>query len=300
MMANTEEQSSDLQLKVVALRQQAKSRGIGVLSESKKKQGATDVVLGQLPLWQENVRGLPNALARSALFTIGNSSDLRQQHKGAVIFALQGIEMSYTGEELRQDDEDVFLQLIHLARLQPISCAVEVSAYQLLKELGWGSGKADYTRLRGSIERMKANSLSLKQEKDRANPEKGYSASLIRKFEWEGMVRWRITFEPEIIKLFGENEFTKLDWLQRKQLSTMAKKLHSFYFTHREPFGLYTKTLHQICASRIKVMSKYRYKLKQALDELKLIEFLDSWEIDDNDVVRVIRTRSAMLQAQPR
>ena len=98
---------------------------------------------------------------------------------------------------------------------------------------------------------------------------------------------------PVILKDFAENKFTKLDWAKRKQLATMAKKLHSFYFTHREPFGLYVKTLHQICSSRIAVMAKFRYKLRQALDELKSIGFLDSWEIDKNDVVRVMRSGRA-------
>jgi len=278
---------NDLQLRTIALRNRLGSRPRqGPCNEN----SLSVVIPDQLPLWEDRVRGLPNALARSALFTIGNSSDPREQHKGTVIFALQGIEMSYTGEELRQDDEDVFLQLIHIARLQPISHGVEVAAHHLLKELGWGTGKADYLRLKATIDRLKANALKLRFNVQAGqDKEKGYAGSLIRKFEWEGKERWRIWLEPEIVRLFSDTEFTKLDWAQRKKLKAMAKKLHSFYFTHREPFGLYVKTLHQICSSRIKVMAKFRYLLRRALDELVRVGFLISWEIDPGDVVRVSR-----------
>ncbi|MEN3294792.1 MAG: hypothetical protein V7642_4045, partial [Burkholderiales bacterium] len=63
----------------------------------------------QLPLWENQVRGLPNPLARSALFTVARQNEPRQHLKERPITSVKGVEIFYTGEELRQDDEDVFL-----------------------------------------------------------------------------------------------------------------------------------------------------------------------------------------------
>ena len=71
----------------------------------------------QLPLWPNDLRGIPNAFARSALFNVANArKGERSNVKRLEIAALRGISITYTGEELRQDDEDVFLQLLHIAR----------------------------------------------------------------------------------------------------------------------------------------------------------------------------------------
>lgn len=242
----------------------------------------------QLPLWEERFRGLPNALARSALFTIGNSSDPRLQFKDHPVFAIKGIEITYTGEELRQDDEDVFLQLVHLARLQPIEDGFDFHAATVLRELKRSNGTKEYTALRKSINRLKANALTVKTLEGEG---KGFSGSVVRKFDWEGESRWHVWMEPEILRLFGPTSYTRLDWEFRHKLSGMGKKLHSFYVTHREPYGLYVSTLRMICASRIAVMAKFRYKLKKALDELVKEGFLTSYLIDKNDVVRVVRAR---------
>ena len=57
--------------------------------------------VAQLPLWEERVRGLPNSFARSALFTSANRSVERENFRRRKIATLRGVEMFYTGEELR-------------------------------------------------------------------------------------------------------------------------------------------------------------------------------------------------------
>ncbi|WP_420915446.1 plasmid replication initiator TrfA [Burkholderia glumae] len=89
-----------------------KSEGTQRASE---KTGARPLPV-QLPLWAPRKRGLPNPLARCALFTASGKTEPRIDFKRSVIASLEGYEIAYTGEELRQDDQDVFLQLVHVAR----------------------------------------------------------------------------------------------------------------------------------------------------------------------------------------
>lgn len=250
--------------------------------------------VAQLPLWDERVRGLPNSLARSALFTSSNRSVARDHCKFQRIATLKGAEIHYTGEELRQDDGDVFLQLVHLARQQPLGEIIEFSGYALLKELGWTTSKGSYERLRECINRLSATSVVVKS--DGTIGDKGYGGSLIRKFEWNADAergtsqRWKIWLEPEIVVLFGRDSYTRIDWEQRLSLPPLAKWLHQFYFTHEKPLGYKVETIKILCGSRIAVLAKFRYKLRESLEMLVSVGFLTSFAIDSrSDVLSVER-----------
>lgn len=243
----------------------------------------------QLPLWRDDRRGVPNDLVRSALFTVGNPRNRRRDMKQEIIAAIGDIEIRYTGEELRQDDEDVFLQLVHLARLADLGDVVLFSARSLLSALGWATDGRSYKRLKGSIIRLSANTLTVQ------NSERGYSGSLIRDFQWReegrgGPAKWQVRFEPRIIALFSQTSYTQILWEQRLKLSNVSKWLHSFYATHSQPFPMKPETLHRLSGSQVKEPRKFRQMLRAGLDELIKVGFLDSWEIDAKTrLVHVVR-----------
>jgi len=249
----------------------------------------------QLPLWGEERRGVPNDLVRSALFTVGNKSHKRAYLKEAVIAALGDIQISYTGEELRQDDEDVFLQILHLSRTAPLGTHIDFTAYSMLQSLSWTTDGRAYDRLKRSLIRLKATSLTV------SNADRGYAGSLIRTFEWQDPAgtqsrMWRVCLESKIIALFGRTAYSQVIWEQRLQLGPVAKWLHSFYFTHADPFPMKAQTLRTLCGSAVKDLFKFRQNLKSALDELVTVGFLVSWQIDRQDNVHVERVQRASLR----
>lgn len=236
----------------------------------------------QLPLWTEKVRGLPNSFARSALFCVGSRS--RRRHlKNEEIAALNDTVIRYTGTELRQDDEDVFLQLVHLARGRPVIDTVEFSAYGMLKELSWGHSSKAYERLRECIDRLKANALKVSFKVD--GREIGFAGSLIRKFVWadgEGARQhWKVWFEREVVVLFGAVSYTEIEWLQRTKLGgAIAKWLHGFYVTLSECPPMQVETLRHLCGSQCASMPAFRQMLRKAMQELIAIEFIYDWKLD--------------------
>ncbi len=244
----------------------------------------------QLPIWSDERRGVPNDLVRSALFSIANRRAKRAYLRNAEIAALGSIVVRYTGEQLTQLDEDVFLQIVHMARLSPLGDSVEFTAHGMLKSLGWTTDGRAYDRLRESIQRLKATGLEVHNQKN------GYSGSMIRDFAWQEMDgkssrTWKVRLEPRIIALFGLTSYSQIDWEQRLQLSgPLAKWLHSFYYTHREPLPMKVATLHRLCGSTAKQMFKFRQNLREALGELQSVGFLESWRIvADSDLVQVRR-----------
>lgn len=247
----------------------------------------------QLKFWNDRVRGLPNPMARSALFTASNKP--RQQLKNTEIVSSSEFKLFYTGEELRQIDEDVFLQLIHCARMRPLGEVVEISGYQLLKALGWSFDSRAYKRLRDSIERLTNGNIKINFA---TKAKAGYIGSMIRKVLWSGesagTTKWRIYLEPEIISLFDADSYSLILWEQRLGLRDLAKWLLSFYYTHAIPFPYKVETIYSLCGSGAKSMNHFRADLKIALQDLQNAGFLDSWAITDKDLVEVVRNKPAI------
>lgn len=262
----------------------------------------------QLPLWHDRVRGLPNPIARSSLFTVGNQNEPRafyQTHR--TIQTLAGWLMTVRGEELRQDDEDVFLQLIHLARCQPLGEAVSFSAYSFLKELGWKRSAEGYARLKASFDRLQFTSIRLSADTTDTGGFYLYQGALLRKFVGKSSdsqapkTKWSVWLEPEIIKLFGPSTYTQVWWEQRLRLrSALAKYLHSYFSTHEAPYPLKVETLKGLTGSRAARLTDFRKALRVALQQLVAEGFLDEWHIDGSDIVHVVRsTRGKAAKVLP-
>src|SRR5690554_6793973 len=63
----------------------------------------------QLPIWGDDRRGLPNEIVRSSLFNARNRNIQRQYLRAVEIAVIGDGSITYTGDELRQDDETVYM-----------------------------------------------------------------------------------------------------------------------------------------------------------------------------------------------
>lgn len=265
------------------------------MGETVETAGAIQKAKTQLPLWRDQVRGLPNAFARSALFCIGSRS-ARRKMSNVLITSVRGSSVTYTGEELRQDDQDVFLQLVHLARgrtTEQLQHPVKFKAYRMLKELGWPFSKIGYKRLRDCIDRLKANSLKVRFVKsDRGRPAT-FAGSLVRKY-WTGEEderkttggspqEWEVWLEPEVVNMFEQFSFSEIEWSQRLQLDRpLSKWLHSFLTDLGLPApAMNVDELRALSGSQAKEVKTFKMNLKEALEELKQIGFIIDFKFDE-------------------
>lgn len=267
------------------------------LKQLAKKRAVPRITPTRLPLRREQLRGLPNSMARSALFTCAHPRTPRAYLNRQRIASLANYEIYYTGAELRQEDEDVFLQVVHLARYAPVGEVVEIAGNQMLTALKWNNSKRDYDRLRDCIDRLKEGTIRVTQDGGKS----GYAGSLIRKFTWQQdqgtgtRMKWRIYLEREIVALFGDEAYTLLCWEDRSKLSRLAKWLHAFYHTHGEPYPIKAETLMRLSGSKFSELRDFRKEIRKALDELVAIGFLKSWSRrPDSDVFAVTRTPPAL------
>ena len=82
-----------------------------------------------LPEWADGKGASPNEIVRSALFTARNRNMRRAYLKQAEIVVTGGGAILYLGEELRQDDELVWMRLLHLSKGQPLGDPIFFTPY---------------------------------------------------------------------------------------------------------------------------------------------------------------------------
>lgn len=246
------------------------------------------VMQSVLPLWDDEKRGVPNPFIRSGLFSVKNT-ETRIFMQKMPIASLSNYKVTYTGQELQQDDLSVWMSLINLARNQPMSDSILFTGYSLVKDLGWRMHSESYRRAKESIERLKVTGIEISTN----NNETAYSGSLIREYAWtaqdtKGNARWMVRFESRVSTLFMEDTTTLLEWETRKKIgtrATVAQWLHSFYSSHRDPIPLTVEKLYELCRSGDS-LSSFRRNIKNALNKLVDVDFLANFSII-NDAVHV-------------
>lgn len=283
----------DLFTKLAAADEKRRSRTPSLTSSSSTSSATTRdglKIVQQLPLWADELRCLPNEIVRSALFNARNRKQPRAYIKNADIAVIGGGRITYRGEELRQDDETVWLQLIHMAKEGPLGQITEFTPYSLCKAIQWPICKGSYDRLRACLHRMQATSLSVYSERLKS----GVSLSMIPVFAWQDedkqtLKKYRVQVAPQLVELFGDVHYTQMEWSQRLALPDgIATWLHGYYASHKTPNDIKLDTIKRGSGITTESPSRLRQLIEKALSELAKVGFLAGWEIK-GDLVLVTR-----------
>lgn len=253
-------------------------------SDKEKEQTQADKKDKVLPFWPEEVRSVPNAVLRGALFTVSKERAIFKELTS--IASVDGIEIRYMGQRLNQVDLDLWEMLLHLQRLNPLGDRVEFTAHSMLKALGRGTSGADHETLNNGLARLIGNATEVKWLKER----KAFAGSLVSSyFRDEDTGRYVVKFNQDMATLYGQGH-TYIDLEQRQALgqNNLAKWLHGFYASHADPFGYKVETLQRLCGSTADRLGDFRKLLIKALDKLVEVGAIIRWRIDSGtDVVTV-------------
>jgi hypothetical protein len=263
------------------------------IQERERKKEEERLVTGviYLPTWREDRRGSPNSFLRSALFAAIQSKD-RADFKKVEIFSQQGITITYTGEQLNQEDLTVWLALVDLMKKDPLGTECKFTAHEILKYMGLPTGGTQYEQLEMSVQRMTACLVRIETERYI------YGRSLIEGFDIDKNTnKYRVQLSRDLIKLFGDNDWTAMNWEQRKQLKNkpLCLKLHDYYSSHEKPLPVSLGFLSNITGSVNKQKAGFKAKVKIALEELIKVGFLRSYSIEGN-MLNVERNQNSTYQ----
>ncbi len=292
----------DIQSRIDKARKSARAR--------KREELADRHAQGQLALWPESERGIPNELVRCAVFSAKNRKERREVYRAnapLIVPVIGGGEVVYIGEELRQDDETVWMQLVHLAK-EARSESVSFTPYSFLKAVKWPIKGTSYTRLLTSIRRLATSGLEVYSSRF----DKGVSTKLIAKYEYSkgADTPWKVQVfnkDDELLFLF-DKLYSRLDWETRLTLPEgVSTWLHGFFSSHREPFdhkietlavgaGLTLESEEDAQLDEAARTAKRKARLREikriitkALEALQESGFLKSFEVTRSGLVRVVR-----------
>jgi hypothetical protein len=256
------------------------SKQLACLREASQARETTAVI--QLPLWPEAKRGTPNSFIRSALFSAIQAKD-RKFLKEETLASQDGITVKYTGLQLNQEDLTLWETLVHLAKEHPLGNVCSFTAHGLLKALGLHTGGEQHRALHSAITRLIACAVEVKYNGKR------YAGNLVSSSADEIVGQsnhYSLVLNRDLIKLYGESEWTAIDWQQRRQLGRkpLAQALHAYFSSHRAPFPVTLDFLQRITGSRNAQAASFKRQCRAALDELVKIGFLSAYEIEGQKV----------------
>jgi len=254
--------------------------------------GQEEIKVKEFPLWPEAKRGTPNSFIRSALFSAIQGKD-RKWLEDEIIYSQKGVTVKFRGQQLNQEDLTLWETLGHLCRKHPLGDECIFTAHHILKALGSKStGGENHKRLHSGIMRLAGGLIQITHEG------KTYFGPLIGgglKDEVTG--HYHILLNRELMHLYGDTQWTAIDWDQRQALKRkpLAQALHAYYSSHSEPYPVKIETLRQLTGSRNKQPADFKRKLKIAHNSLIFIGFLVDY-IMDSDIVEVQRISKLPLK----
>lgn len=212
-----------------------------------------------LPNWPDHVRAAPNAFLRSALFSATSEREFLKDEKLA---SVGNLEITFRGYRLDQHDFDVFQQILHCAQCSDLERPFFVTSYRLLSLLCITDTGKNRLILDERIKRLAEARLNLKTGKYL------YIGSLIHSAMRDEKTKiWRILLNKDLLPLFADDQYTRINYDLRAQLSRnqTAKWLHAFYSSHKHPFPYKIETLHALCGSKSD-LKEFKRALKKALN----------------------------------
>lgn len=244
---------------------------------------------GEMP---DTCRSIPNDYARAALFTTRAKNQPRRTLEHERLFHLHdGVSVLFTGIELRaEDDELVWLQIMHIAKTVPLGSPFEFSILDLVQEIGWHRNGTYYDKTRKCISRLKASEVLVQNDKAYG---KSDAISLISRYEslndTEGKpTHYRAWIDPAMIVLFAGSTFTNHQWELYRRLSPIARRLADYASSHKSPYPLSCDRFQLMCGSDNKAKASWRQNVRKACAELVAVKIVATAEIDGG-LIHIVR-----------
>jgi len=192
----------------------------------------------RLPVVQDILRSCPNHIARSSLFAPVARGE-RKAHRGTVLVSRADAVIRFWGDQLTEDQADVWMHALHLASKHPLGQPVPVNRAQFLRDIGRGTGVKDYDWLHRAMHDLSFAMLVIDirtagkpgktiGEVPRARRD-SRTLHMISGFDLHRESgEYRLYIDPRWQEIYGHQEYGLIDWEARLQFNPrqdLAKSL---------------------------------------------------------------------------
>lgn len=263
-----------------------------VLQEAAKKRSElkqVDVDAGkalstQMTLFPNDVRVIPNHLAKSPLFAPVRPGQRKWREK-ELLASPNGFTLHVTGYQLDQADCDVFMQFIHEAQGLTLGEPIDLNRADFLRRIGRDNGQAQYLWLSSVFTRL--GGVRILYE----NTDETVDVALVTKIKINKKInQFQASLDPDIIKMFSGNVYTYVDWEKRKLIEKrvdLSKWLQNFICSNER--GMQRNSIENLrsWSGQSAPIRKFREALAEALTELERVGIISGQSFyDENSKVR--------------
>ena len=245
----------------------------------------------QLYLPGFDIGAFPNHLNRSSLIA-PIAPGRRRFHRQTEMVTRPDCVLEYTGEQLDEADGDLIMALIAFAQPFPFGTPVPLNRKELLRKIKKpGSiGSTQYAWLYRSMKRLREGTLFLEaRHRDgwiRYTVGKLESFNLVKDLNYDGgRETYTYVLDPRWVVLFGNREYSLIDWNKRIQLGRrqdMAKTLQRLVATSSNRVQWYGLGWLKAKMEYASPLRKFREALDSACRELERLEIIAAHKIEDS------------------
>lgn len=255
-----------------------------LLKQTRKEIQESQLSLFDIAPWPDHMRALPNDYARSALFTVRNKRVPREALQNHAIYHVnKDVLITYTGVELRADDDElVWQQILEYAKRSPLGEPVSFTFYELCNDLGWSINGRYYARAEECLSRLQASAMQFSSSRIGRLE----SVSLISRFRvldrGKRNSRCQVEIDQEMVILFAGDHYSKFVWEKYRKLTPTARRLFDYFASHQDPYPVKLETFRLMCGSTSARPKKWREQVNEACNELRESELVESAWVQEN------------------
>lgn len=230
---------------------------------------ATKPAKTTMPALHEPYTAFNTTLLKIALFSCNERGARKHftEEEPNRLYSIDGDEVVFVGEELRQDDRAVLLALIKMASGKELAAALTFQPHPFVREvLGWGDGGLNVKKLGECLHRLKkAAEVQVKYAKGG----KG-TLSFVSDYDTPAEGRrgeWTVWLAPRMLEVFAKR-VTYLAVADCKGLTGLQAWLYGFVNADpcKSPFALADMLA---WSGKSSVQKEFNRALGESLDELK-------------------------------
>lgn len=255
-------------------------------SEAVERKAAETPAQMFLPGMDEFMRAMPNHIARSSLFA-PVARGRKKLHKDTVLVSRGDALIKFWGEQLDEEQADVWMQAMHEAIKVPLGEPVIIERAAFLRSIGRATSGQNYQWLHRTMESLAFAMLVIEVTKD-GKPKlaigKTRAIHMIEGFDYDDEAEaYTLRVDPRWRAMYGNREFALIDWEKRLKFGPrqdMAKALQRLVATSADTVQRNALDWLKDKLEYSSPMRKFKEALIAAMHELERLEIIGGGRIE--------------------